>query len=434
LGVQNRRSGKVDIRTAVAVHLWLQAPTPAVFLRLDLTESGLDAKLANTDLSDCSFLGCQLGPLTSEALPRFGAFRIDALRGLPFDPFRASLYSPNDLYDRFDPANPASYESCFDRKVYLTVSDPTTHVSYAVDVDVTLMRRLHDAAMGEALAIALPLELRKRCVAVMGGHDEPRNSPTYRCIVELTRDLTREGFVIATGGGPGIMEAANMGAYLAGFAPNRPNPTSSPTEVLCKDDQRPDDQHMDDHERPDDDDQRLEMVLALLGKAPDYGHQCWLSAGFEAWTALGEPHQPELSASFGVPTWFYGHEPPNVFATHIAKYFENSLREEGLLAIALGGVIFAPGNAGTVQEIFQDACQNYYRTYDNTRSPMILFGTEYWRGDTVKDQKAKPAEALLRVLATEKGFASLVHTTNDPNEIKAILMANQVNQSKPLQP
>lgn len=426
--MQNRRSGKVDIRTAVAVHLWLQAPVPAVFLRLDLTDGELDARLANTDLSDCSFLGCQLGPLTSEALPRFGAFRIDALEGLPFDPFRASLYSPTDLYDRFDPADTASYESCFDRLVYRTVSDPTTHVSYAVDVDVALMRRLHDAAMGEALAIALPLELRKRCVAVMGGHDEPRNSPTYRSIVELTRDLTREGFVIATGGGPGIMEAANMGAYLAGFAPNALGPKSPSTEVLTETDRS-----LDDHEHSDDN-QRLETVLALLGKAPDYGQARWLIAGFEAWTALGQPQRPELSASFGVPTWFYGHEPPNVFATHIAKYFENSLREEGLLAIALGGVIFAPGNAGTVQEIFQDACQNYYRTYDNTRSPMILFGTEYWRGDTATDQKAKPVEALLRVLATEKGFASLVHTTNDPNEIKAVLLANQVNQSEPLQP
>ena len=50
-----------------------------------------------------------------------------------------------------------------------------------------------------------------------------------------------------------------------------------------------------------------------------------------------------------------------MFATDIAKYFENSLREEGLLALALAGVVFARGNAGTVQEIFQDACQNYYR-------------------------------------------------------------------------
>ena len=38
--------------------------------------------------------------------------------------------------------------------------------------------------------------------------------------------------------------------------------------------------------------------------------------------------------SLGVPTWFYGHEPTNLFATHVAKYFANSIREDGLLAIA----------------------------------------------------------------------------------------------------
>ena len=139
---------------------------------------------------------------------------------------------------------------------------------------------------------------------------------------------------------------------------------------------------------------------------------------------MGTPDRPERLESFGIPTWFYGHEPPNVFATHIAKYFENSLREEGLLAIALAGVIFAPGNAGTVQEIFQDACQNYYRTYDNTRSPMILFGTDYWAGHT-ETSKAKPVEALLRALASEKDFDSLVYSTDDPSAIKAILLANQ---------
>jgi predicted Rossmann-fold nucleotide-binding protein len=318
---------------------------------------------------------------------------------LPFDPFRTELYSPGELYDRFNPENPTSYEASFDRLVYCSVSDPTTHVPYTVDVDVALMRRLHDAAIGEALTLALPLARRQRCVAVMGGHDEPRDSPTYRRIVELTRDLTREGFVIATGGGPGVMEAANMGAYLAGFIATSSDGANS-------------------------DDDRLDAALTILAQAPDYRHERWLLAGYEAWTAMGTPHQPKGSENFGIPTWFYGHEPPNVFATHIAKYFENSLREEGLLAIALAGVIFAPGNAGTVQEIFQDACQNYYRTYDNTRSPMILFGTDYWSGATATP-KAKPVEELLRTLASERNFAGLVHSTDDSGVIKALLLENQ---------
>ena len=35
--------------------------------------------------------------------------------------------------------------------------------------------------------------------------------------------------------------------------------------------------------------------------------------------------------SLGVPTWHYGHEPPNPFATAIAKYFRNATREAILL-------------------------------------------------------------------------------------------------------
>ena len=79
----------------------------------------------------------------------------------------------------------------------------------------------------------------------------------------------------------------------------------------------------------------------------------------------------------GVPTWFYGHEPATPFAAHIAKYFDNSIREDGLLTIAKGGVIFAPGSAGTMQEIFQDAAQNHYCTHGYA-SPMVFLGTDYW--------------------------------------------------------
>jgi len=76
----------------------------------------------------------------------------------------------------------------------------------------------------------------------------------------------------------------------------------------------------------------------------------------------------ELPGDGGGPTeeeWakpaLYGHEPPNLFSFHIAKYFYNSLREDGLVTISNAGLIFAKGNAGTVQEIFQDTTLVYYR-------------------------------------------------------------------------
>ena len=64
---------------------------------------------------------------------------------------------------------------------------------------------------------------------------------------------------------------------------------------------------------------------------------------------------PNGAESLAIPTWFYGHEPSNLFATNIAKYFSNSIREDMLLTISLFGLVYAPGSAGTTQEIFQEA-------------------------------------------------------------------------------
>jgi hypothetical protein len=52
--------------------------------------------------------------------------------------------------------------------------------------------------------------------------------------------------------------------------------------------------------------------------------------------------------SLAVPTWYYGQEPTTPFATKIGKYFQNSLREDGLITIAAHGIIFAQGKAGTL--------------------------------------------------------------------------------------
>src|SRR5919112_718140 len=55
-----------------------------------------------------------------------------------------------------------------------------------------------------------------KAVSIFGSARTPRNDPDYARARELARLLGEEGFSIITGGGPGIMEAANRGARDAG--------------------------------------------------------------------------------------------------------------------------------------------------------------------------------------------------------------------------
>ncbi|MEJ7734298.1 MAG: hypothetical protein WKG00_34525, partial [Polyangiaceae bacterium] len=120
--------------------------------------------------------------------------------------------------------------------------------------------------------------------------------------------------------------------------------------------------------------------------------------------------------SLAVPTWFYGHEPSNLFGTRVAKYFSNSVREDGLLAVAMHGVIFAAGSAGTTQEIFQDATQNHYATFGWV-SPMVFFGKARYTEET----------SLFRTigeLAQGRRYAEQLCLSEDPAEVVSFLQAH----------
>ena len=330
---------------------------------LDLFERSW--RLLQTDVRGAFFLGCRIEPSALEHLIAEGACVFPALDGLPFRAFRAELYTAAELYEGYEPGDHASYETTPDARSY------RWHRETVGDYEVvrTLAERIHDHAIDDALRALLRRVGEYEVVAVMGGHGLIRTDGTYRQVVELGRALTRAGFYVATGGGPGAMEAANLGAWLAPH-----------------------------------DDAALDEALAVLAGAATYepvGE--WLDAAFavrQRW-----PAPDDSPSSLGVPTWHYGHEPPNVFAGEIAKYFANSIREDGLLAIALAGVVFAPGSAGTIQEVFQDAAQNHYESF-GIASPMVFLDEAYWT-------RRKPVYPLLRELAAERPYGRLVTAVDD---------------------
>jgi len=350
------------------------APLLDTVLRgLDLRADG--AALAGRDLQGLVLLGCSLTPTDIVAVINAGALVFPPITGLPYEPWRTSLYSPEELFDGFVADDPCTYCDTLDARVY-------RHFRATGGADEPPMleaftRRLHDHGISQALEAML--RSHDRVVAIMGGHGMSRATEVYLDVARLAGEFAARGFLVATGGGPGAMEAANLGARLAGR-----------------------------------DDAALRDAVRTLAAAPTYTDHAWLAQAFR----VRADHAALLASApvptLGVPTFFYGHEPPNAFATHHAKYFANCLREEGLVSLATHGIVFAPGSAGTVQEIFQDACQNHYGTVRGLVSPMALLGTTYWT-DTL------PAVPLLRALAGDR-WGDRVLVTDDRAEILAFLV------------
>lgn len=75
-------------------------------------------------------------------------------------------------------------------------------------------------------------------------------------------------------------------------------------------------------------------------------------------------------------------------------------------------MVFAEGLAGTLQEIFQDANQNYYRSHQ-WFSPMVLLGVEYWT-------KVFPVLDVLRTLFDDPDEDFLTVTDDLEEAVAAI--------------
>ena len=70
--------------------------------------------------------------------------------------------------------------------------------------------------MGEFVEGFETLRHVEPAVSIFGGSRVRRGTKYYRKAILVSQALARDGFSIITGGGPGVMEAANLGARRGG--------------------------------------------------------------------------------------------------------------------------------------------------------------------------------------------------------------------------
>ncbi len=307
------------------------------------------------------------------------------LRRVPYDIAPKRLYDGRTLYQGYVAGDDTSFDTCFDSRVYnhFIATGKMTKI-----VEESLARAIHDHAMHTALNDFFKEHDSHRCVGVMGGHALKRDDEAYRTIALLSKQLTERGFVMISGGGPGAMEATHLGAWMAGRSMSE-----------------------------------ADDALSILAQAPTF-HSCeWMHTAFQ----VMEKYEQSRYVSLGIPTWLYGHEPSTPLATHIAKFFENSIREDSILTLAYGGIIYAPGSAGTMQEIFQEAVQNHYLSFGFS-SPMIFLGTKFWSTEM-------PVYPLLKSLMETGKYKNLRLTITDDcaqviKELEAFVKELPANSNK----
>lgn len=329
------------------------------FQHLDFAR--LDIDFSSKTFNHCLFLGCNTPQGLLDSIG--DGCHVYSSTNLVFNPFINRLYTKDDLFAGYEHGVPISYEQTLDKKIY---NHYVVNEKEALNIKETLFRNLHDHSISNAIKDFLEAYDEKKLIAVMGGHDLDRGDVDYIKIARISKKLTELGYLMLSGGGPGAMEATHLGAWMAGKSEND-----------------------------------LATCIAILAQAPSYSDDHWLDKAYEVLILFPSSKYESL----GIPTWLYGHEPPTLFATKIAKYFANSVREDGLLTIAKGGIIFAPGGAGTMQEIFQEATQNHYLSFGYA-SPMVFLNTDFWTNN-------RPIYPLLKKLTDEGKYKNLIISVYD---------------------
>ncbi|WP_249755862.1 LOG family protein [Microvenator marinus] len=367
----------------------------------DLDLSSFELKVS---VEDAIFLGCTFDLQQKLDLIERGAHVFPKFSEVPYEVYRHKLYSPEELLEGWE----TGYTHTTDYQIYAHF-DRARKSAAGVGIREALAQRIHDHGIDDGIEHLISRVISNGspgAVGIMGGHGTKRNDPYFEAITRLTFRLATNGFFVTSGGGPGIMEAANLGAYLSTFEDE--GIVDFALETLSA-------APKFDGGFTDGTPEFLSAVSEYIQLAKNVCNACFgddpgLRNTYQC--TSGKPGE-----SLAIPTWFYGHEPTNLFGTHVAKYFSNSLREDNLLAISTAGVVFAPGSAGTLQEVFMDLAQNHYATFI-VRSPMVFLGVDAY-SDLFGFIKG-----FVKRRGMETVYGDLLLLTDDIDETVEFLKAN----------
>ena len=295
---------------------------------VDLT--GRTAELLGLDPLGSLFLGCDLEEKAERLDPRrrradLPGHPVAALRPVP----RLACTTPTSS----TPASMHGYDATPDAQIYAW----SRQHDEKGDTSRTLAAALHDHAIADALT---ELPDGRPWIGVMGGHGIARGGDDVPVRRAASAALSPgPASPSSTGGGPGAMEAANLGSS-----------------------------------RPSYDDSVVDAGLVALAAVPVVP-----PVGGGLGRRRSRPYAVSSRATVASRSrpGSTGTSRRTCSRRAIAKYFSNAQREDVLLSRARGGIIYLPGAAGTVQEIFQAVTPNYYGD-QATQIPMILVGVHHW--------------------------------------------------------
>lgn len=202
-------------------------------------------------------------------------------------------------------------------------------------------------------------------ITIFGGARVSKESKDYRSVVKLARKLAAEGYSIMTGGGPGIMEAANRGLV----------------------------------------EYKKDLECGNLGEKQSNNEDSRTSPCSDSIVSIGLnirlPFEQQMNPYVEVPLEFQ-----NFFSRKLVFKYNST------------AFIVAVGGFGTLDELSEVLVQ--IATGKHERIPVILYGKDYWRGfiQWLKD-------AMLKVGAISQEELELIQVANKPKQVLRILKNHQ---------